>query len=72
MSSDRAAVDERLERYAELGVRVGANVAEGQLVFVVARDVTHAPLIRALARAAYRAGAPTSTCRTATRTCGGR
>ena len=57
MSVDRAAVDERLERYAELGVRVGANVAEGQVVFVMARDVTHAPLIRALARAAYRAGA---------------
>ena len=49
--------DERLERYAELAVRVGANVQEGQLVFVTARDVTHAPLARALARAAYRAGA---------------
>ncbi|HLM34282.1 MAG TPA: aminopeptidase [Gaiellaceae bacterium] len=50
-------VDERLERYAELAVRVGANVAEGQLVFVRGVDVTHAPLARALARAAYGAGA---------------
>jgi aminopeptidase len=48
--------DERLDRYAELAVRVGANVAEGQEVFVNGR-VEHAPLIRALARASYRAGA---------------
>src|SRR5207247_4488894 len=48
--------DERLERYAELAVRVGANVQPGQLVDVVAR-VEHAPLVRALARASYRAGA---------------
>ena len=50
-------VEERLERYAELAVRVGANVADGQLVFVRGADVTHAPLARAIARAAYRAGA---------------
>jgi aminopeptidase len=49
-------LDERLERYADLAVRVGANVEEGQLVFVNGR-IEHAPLIRALARAAYRAGA---------------
>ena len=49
-------VDERLERYAELAVRVGANVQEGQTVFV-STIVEHAPLTRALARAAYRAGA---------------
>ncbi len=48
--------DERLERYAELAVRVGANVEEGQEVFLAGR-VEHAPLIRALARASYRAGA---------------
>jgi aminopeptidase len=48
--------DERIDRYAELAVRVGANVAEGQEVFVNGR-VEHAPLIRALARASYRAGA---------------
>jgi aminopeptidase len=48
--------DERLEAYAELAVRVGANVAEGQDVAVDAQ-VEHAPLARAVARAAYRAGA---------------
>ena len=46
----------RLERYAELAVRVGANVAPGQLVEVYAL-VEHAPLVRTLARAAYEAGA---------------
>jgi aminopeptidase len=51
-----APVDERLEKYAELTVRVGANVQEGQTVFV-STIVEHAPLTRALTRAAYRAGA---------------
>jgi aminopeptidase len=51
-----AALDTRLQRYAELAVRVGANVREGQTVFVAA-NVEHAPLARALARAAYAAGA---------------
>ena len=46
----------RLERYAELAVRVGANVQEGQLVVVVGL-VEHAPLVRAVTRAAYEAGA---------------
>ena len=46
----------RLERYADLAVRVGANVQEGQIVFVSA-VVEHAPLVRAMTRAAYRAGA---------------
>jgi aminopeptidase len=46
----------RLERYAELAVRVGANVQPGQLVDVYAR-VEHAPVARAVVRAAYRAGA---------------
>ena len=48
--------DERLERYAELAVRVGANVEPGQIVEVFGL-VEHAPLVRALARAAYAAGA---------------
>jgi aminopeptidase len=51
-----APVNERLERYAKLAVEVGANVQEGQTVFVSA-FVEHAPLARALARAAYNAGA---------------
>ena len=48
--------DERLERYAELAVRVGVNVARGQTVFITAR-LEHAPLARALTRASYDAGA---------------
>jgi aminopeptidase len=51
-----AAVDERLERYAAVAVEVGANVAAGQDVFINAR-IEHAPLARALTRAAYNAGA---------------
>jgi aminopeptidase len=47
---------ERVDRYAELAVRVGANVQPGQLVDVLAR-VEHAEVARAVARAAYRAGA---------------
>jgi aminopeptidase len=50
------AADVRLERYAELAVRVGANVEEGQIVFL-ASEIAHAPLARALARASYAAGA---------------
>jgi aminopeptidase len=48
--------EERLERYAELTVRVGANVQPGQEVFIQA-IVEHTPLVRALARQAYKAGA---------------
>ena len=46
----------RVDRYAELAVRVGANVQPGQLVDVVAR-VEHADVARAVAREAYKAGA---------------
>ena len=49
-------MDERLERYAELAVRVGANVQPGQEVFVHGL-VEHAELVRALTRQSYRAGA---------------
>ena len=48
--------DERLERYADLAVRVGANVEPGQLVSVIGQ-VEHAPLMRATARSAWKAGA---------------
>ena len=48
--------DERLERYAEVVVRIGANVQPGQSV-VVGAHVEHAPVARAIAAAAYRAGA---------------
>jgi aminopeptidase len=47
---------ERIDRYADLIVRVGVNVQPGQTVFVDAA-VDHADLVRALARSAYRAGA---------------
>jgi aminopeptidase len=49
-------VDERLERYAELVVTVGANVQPGQEVFLFSA-VEHCDLARALTRQAYRAGA---------------
>jgi aminopeptidase len=48
--------EDRLERYADLAVRVGANVEEGQNVFILTQ-IEHAPLARALTRAAYAAGA---------------
>ena len=48
--------EERLERYAELAVRVGSNVAPGQTLNVGC-SIEHAPLARAIARAAYAAGA---------------
>ena len=49
-------MDERLDRYAELVVRVGANVQPGQELFLYTA-VEHHDLARALARQAYRAGA---------------
>ena len=47
----------RLERLAQLAVGAGSNVQEGQLVEVIASSLDHAPLLRAIARAAYEAGA---------------
>ena len=51
-----SAAEERLERYAELAVRVGANVQEGQQVFLYTIP-EHADVARALTRQSYRAGA---------------
>jgi aminopeptidase len=51
-----AELDQRLERYAELAVRVGANVQPGQTLFIGSL-VAHAPLVRAMTRAGYAAGA---------------
>jgi hypothetical protein len=45
-----------LKKYAELVVRVGANVGEGQDVAISA-FVEHAPFVRALTASAYEAGA---------------
>ena len=47
---------DRLDRYADLIVRVGANVQPGQTLFVNAGP-EHVELVRAMARSAYRAGA---------------
>lgn len=47
---------QRIDRYAELVVRVGANVQAGQDV-VVAGDVAHLEIARAVVDHAYRAGA---------------
>jgi leucyl aminopeptidase (aminopeptidase T) len=43
-------------RYAELAVRVGCNLEQGQKL-VVFGEPEHAPLIRAVAEAGWRAGA---------------
>jgi aminopeptidase len=48
--------EERLERYAWLAVKVGVDLAPGQLLRISA-EPEHTPLVRALARAAYEAGA---------------
>ena len=48
--------DERLARYGDIVVRIGANVQPGQGV-VILGQVEHAPVARAIAAAAYRAGA---------------
>jgi aminopeptidase len=53
-ATDRAA--SRLQRYAELVVRVGLNVQPGQRVTVKA-DIDHAPVARAVVEEAYLAGA---------------
>jgi aminopeptidase len=46
-----------VERLAELAVRVGVGVQEGQDVVVLAFDVEQAPIVRAVAEVAYAAGA---------------
>jgi aminopeptidase len=46
-----------VQRFAELVVRVGANVQAGQDVVVLAWDVEQAPLARAVVDCAYRQGA---------------
>jgi aminopeptidase len=49
-------VSDLLRRYAELAVRVGANLERGQILEVTA-FLEHAPLVREVARCAYRDGA---------------
>jgi aminopeptidase len=52
-----ASVEERTEKLARLAVRLGANVQPGQDVFVLVMDLQHAAMARAVAAAAYDAGA---------------
>ena len=47
---------DRLERYADLVLKVGANLQPGQPLMIGA-DVAHAPLVRVIAERAWRAGA---------------
>jgi aminopeptidase len=51
-----AARQELLERYARLAIRVGINLEPGREVAIRAM-IEHAPLVRALVRAGYEAGA---------------
>ena len=57
MPSGDGAIQDPARALARLAVRVGANVAAGQDVFVLAYDVTQASLARAVADEAYAAGA---------------
>ncbi len=47
---------ERIENYARLTVEVGANIGEGQTLWL-SGHLEHAPFLRAVARAAYERGA---------------
>jgi len=49
---------DRLERYADLALKVGVNLQPGQPLMINA-DVAHAPLGRVIADRAWRAGAST-------------
>jgi len=51
-----SADDQRLESYARLAVQVGLNLQPGQTLGITAL-IEHAPLARAIAREAYKAGA---------------
>jgi aminopeptidase len=51
----------RLERYAELAVRVGTGLRPGQRLLIRA-EPEHAPLVRAVAEAGWRAGASDVQC----------
>ena len=50
------AADDRLQSYARLAVQVGLNLQPGQILGINAL-IEHAPLVRAIAREAYTAGA---------------
>ena len=52
----RGMTADRLERYADLTLKVGANLQAGQALMINA-DVSHAPLVRVMVDRAWRAGA---------------
>ena len=54
--ADSAARQDLLERYARLAIRVGVNLEPGREVAIRAM-IDHAPLVRALVRAGFEAGA---------------
>jgi aminopeptidase len=56
VSRDSPASQDLLERYAQLVMRVGINVEPGREV-AIRGLIDHAPLVRALVRAGYEAGA---------------
>ena len=60
-----AVVDTRLERYAELAVRVGANVREGQTLFVTREHRARAARTRIWRGRRTPPARATSTCATA-------
>ncbi|MBD2872326.1 aminopeptidase [Paenibacillus arenilitoris] len=49
--------EQLLDKYAELIVRVGVNVQQGQEVFLARAPIDQAQLVRQIARKAYEAGA---------------
>lgn len=48
--------EQQLEKYAEVAIKIGINLQEGQTLLIGA-DLEHAEFARALTRQAYRAGA---------------
>jgi aminopeptidase len=56
MTSNGEGSNQRLERFAELVLKIGANLAPGQDVLINGL-IEHAPFARALAQEAYRLGA---------------
>ncbi len=56
MTEPTATNQDRIDRYAELVVRIGVNVQPGQPVYVRG-DLSHAPIAEAIAEKAYLAGA---------------
>ncbi|MCB0107359.1 MAG: aminopeptidase [Caldilineaceae bacterium] len=49
--------DQKLQTYADLIVKVGLNVQPGQRLLIARASIPSAPLIREIAKAAYKAGA---------------